>query len=119
MSQKIMDFIEYQEEASKTIPTNLSPTEIIDNAVYGLIGEVGELVDIIKKVKFQGHPMNEDVRRHCLLELGDILWYATEMAYGLADNMNKVANMNIEKLRARYGDHFDSNKSQNRKEEDI
>ena len=117
--QKLFNFAEYQEEASKTIPVELTSSEIIDNAVYGLIGEVGELVDIIKKIKFQGHPMNDEARRHCLLELGDILWYITEMAYGLSDNMSNVANMNIEKLRARYGDHFDSNKSQNRKEGDI
>lgn len=114
-----LDFPTYQEEAMKTVPSELSPSEIIDNAVYGLIGEVGELVDIIKKVKFQGHPLDDEARRHCLLEVGDILWYATEMVYGLGSDLNRAGIMNIEKLRARYGDHFDTNKSQNRKEGDI
>ena len=117
--QPIMDFPTYQEEAMKTVPDNLTSSEIVDNAVYGLIGEVGELVDIVKKVKFQGHPLDEETRIHCLLEVGDILWYATEMVYGLGYDLNKAALMNINKLRARYGDHFDTQKSQNRKEGDI
>lgn len=111
-----MELVEYQEEASKTIPENMTSGEIIDNAVYGLIGEVGELVDIIKKYKFQGHPLDED---HAKLELGDILWYVNEMAVGLGIDLEDVAWANIKKLRARYGEKFDTQKSQHRKEGDI
>ena len=72
--------------------------------------------DIIKKYKFQGHPLDEE---HAKLELGDILWYVNEMAVGLGIDLEEVAWANIKKLRARYGEKFDSQKSQNRKEGDI
>lgn len=111
-----MELVEYQGEASKTIPENMTNDEIVDNAVYGLIGEVGELVDIIKKYKFQGHPLDEE---HAKLELGDILWYVNEMAIGLGIDLEDVAWSNIKKLRARYGEKFDTLKSQHRKEGDI
>lgn len=114
-----MDFNEYQEEASKTIPTELSEEEIVNNAIYGLIGEFGELVDIVKKVKFQGHPMTIDVVSHIRSELGDVLWYLAELSTGMGFPLQEVANANIYKLRKRYGERFDSNKSQNRKEGDI
>lgn len=111
-----MEFTEYQIEANKTIPDGMKESEIIDNAVYGVIGEVGELVDIIKKAKFQGHILD---REHAKLELGDILWYVSEMAFGLGITLEDVAWANIKKLRARYGEKFDPQKSQNRKEGDI
>ena len=110
---------DYQEEAQKTIPFNLEPKEVVDNAVYGLCGELGELVDIIKKVKFQGHAMTKETERHLLLEMGDILWYLSEMATGLGIDMNEVAVANITKIRQRYGERFDVEKSQNRKQGDI
>lgn len=110
---------QYQMEARKTIPMGLTPEEVRDNAVYGICGEVGEMVDILKKVKFQGHAFTEETKRHIILELGDILWYVSEMATGLNVQLNTIAAMNIDKIRARYGSQFDSQKSQNRKEGDI
>lgn len=110
---------QYQQEAQKTIPMGLTPEEVRDNAIYGICGEVGELVDILKKVKFQGHAFTEETKRHIMLELGDILWYVSEMATGLCVQLDTVAAMNIDKIRARYGTQFDSQKSQNRKEGDI
>ena len=114
-----MDFNEYQKEAAKTIPASLTPDEIRENAIYGLVGEVGELVDIFKKVKFQGHKWNGETQKHAVLEMGDIAWYLSELATGLFVDLDKIMTMNIEKLRARYGERFDSNKSQKRKEGDI
>lgn len=114
-----MDFNQFQKEAAKTIPASLSSEEIRENAIYGLVGEVGELVDIFKKIKFQGHSWDEETRRHVILECGDIFWYLSEMATGIDIDLDLIPIMNIEKLRARYGDHFDTKKSQNRKERDI
>ena len=119
MSEKIYDFNSYQIEAQKTIPMNLTPDEVRDNAVYGLCGEIGELIDILKKIKFQGHAFTEETKWHLALELGDVLWYTSEMATGLNLKLNTVAVMNIDKIRARYGTRFDSEKSINRKEGDI
>ena len=103
-------FNEYQKEAMKTAPV-LDSDGLIDNAVYGLCGEVGECVDRLKKVKFQGHP--QDIE-HLVYEMGDILWYLAEMATGAGVTLEKVAEMNIRKLRQRYGETFESAKSINR-----
>ena len=114
-----MNFSEYENEARKTIPVELSTSELIDDAVYGLCGELGELVDILKKTKFQGHPWTDETRIHAISELGDIMWYLSAMATGLGVSLEEVVQLNIEKLRQRYGEHFDTDKSQHRKEGDI
>lgn len=114
-----MDFNDYQAEALQTIPVDFTPEQVRDNAVYGICGEIGELVDILKKVKFQKHPFTEETKKHIILELGDILWYISEMATGMGVQLERVATMNIDKIRARYGTQFDSEKSQHRKEGDI
>lgn len=101
-------FEHYQAEANKTIPEGFNGETMIDNAVYGLCGEVGELVDRLKKVKFQGHPQDKE---HLVYELGDVLWYVSEMASGAGLTLEEVAKKNIEKLRQRYGEKFDSAKS--------
>ena len=106
-----MDFIEYQKEAAKTIPSDFTSEVMIDNAVYGLSGEVGECVERLKKVKFQGHP--QDIE-HLTYELGDVLWYLAEMATGAGLTLEEVAEKNIFKLRKRYGESFDASKSVNR-----
>lgn len=104
-------FNEYQKEAAKTIPAEFSGEVMIDNAVYGLCGEVGECVDRLKKVKFQGHPQDKE---HLVFEMGDILWYLAEMATGAGLTLEEIAVANIWKLRQRYGEQFDSDKSVNR-----
>lgn len=106
-----MDLNEYQREAAQTIPLRFDGDTMIDNAVYGLCGEVGECVDRLKKVKFQGHPKDVD---HLVYEMGDILWYLAEMATGAGLTLEEVAKSNIRKLRQRYGKTFDSEKSVNR-----
>lgn len=107
-------FNEYQREAAKTIPAEFNSETIIDNAVYGLCGEVGECVDRLKKVKFQGHPND---REHLIYEMGDVLWYLAEMATGAGLTLEEIAEKNILKLRKRYGDSFNSDKSVNRKDD--
>lgn len=109
-----MDLNEYQREAAQTIPLGFDGDTMIDNAVYGLCGEVGECVDRLKKVKFQGHPQDKE---HLVYEMGDILWYLAEMATGAGLTLEEVAEKNILKLRKRYGDSFNSDNSVNRKDD--
>lgn len=105
------DFDLYQEEAAKTIPQKLRGEKIVDNAVYGLCGELGELVDLLKKAKFQGHFLDLE---KVILESGDVLWYLAELATGCGLSLGDIAQRNIKKLRQRYGESFDSYKSVNR-----
>lgn len=79
----------------------------------GLSGEVGEVVDILKKSIFQGHPL--DVRK-VALELGDAMWYLALLAHSIGYNLDEVTKMNIEKLKNRYPNGFSTTDSLNRKE---
>lgn len=44
------------------------------------------------------------------------MWYVAEVASGLGVSLEEVARKNIEKLKARYPDGFDPDKSINRVE---
>ena len=82
----------------------------------GLNGEAGEAMDILKKTLFQGHKLD---RRHVALELGDICWYLALAADAIGYDLEDIMMMNVDKLRTRYPDGFESDRSVNRKEGDI
>lgn len=52
-------------------------------------------------------------------ELGDILWYVAMMCEGFGWDMGEIMHMNIDKLRARYPEGFDPEKSNNRANGDV
>jgi len=86
----------------------------------GLASEGGEFNEIVKKMFFQGKPLNEDNVFHMKRELGDIIWYWTNACNALGLDPNDVIAENVKKLEARYpGGHFDPFYSENRKEGDL
>ncbi|MDD7735707.1 MAG: nucleoside triphosphate pyrophosphohydrolase family protein [Bacilli bacterium] len=107
-----MDVNEYQKLALKTLNPNLSKKDILINGVMGLCGESGEAIDIVKKHLAQGHDLNKE---HLIEELGDIAWYLAETAYALDISLEEVLKINIEKLKNRYPNGFDTQKSIDRK----
>jgi len=107
-----MDFNEYQKLAMRTA-SDKSKENMVLNGVMGLCGESGECIDIVKKHMFQGHELNKE---KLIDEASDCLWYLAEMATGLGIALEDIANHNVEKLRKRYPDGFDSGKSVNRTE---
>ena len=86
------------------------------NACLGLSGEVGEFNDIVKKYIF--HETSVDIL-HLEKELGDIMWYIALACDSLGLSLDGVMRLNIDKLKARYPEGFDTNKSKNRAEGDI
>lgn len=84
------------------------------NGVLGLCGETGECADIVKKSTFQGHELDRD---HLVDELSDVAWYIAETATGLGVSLSEILNHNIEKLKRRYPDGFDPERSIHREEE--
>ena len=89
-------------------------------AAIGLASETGELNEIVKKCMFQGKPMDEDTKYHMARELGDIIWYWIQACESINYDPNKIIEMNVEKLKARYpGGEFDVHYSENRKEGDL
>ena len=99
---------EYQKLAMKTLNPQLSLKDVLINAVMGLCGESGEAIDIVKKHLHQGHELDKNALKK---ELGDIAWYLAEAAYALDVDLDDVLEGNIAKLKARYPDGFDTDKS--------
>lgn len=84
--------------------------------LLGLNGEAGEASDILKKALFQGHNLDRD---HMAKELGDVAWYLALAADAIGYSLEDVLKMNIEKLKARYPEGFEADKSLNRAANDI
>lgn len=106
---------EYQALAMKTLNPEISKRDMLVNSVMGLCGESGEAVDIVKKHLFHGHELDRD---GLIKELGDVAWYLAEAAMALDVSLDDVLSANIEKLKRRYPDGFDTERSQNRADED-
>ena len=96
------------------------PTERLLTASVGMSAEAGEFTEIIKKIVFQGKPVNEENLFHLKRELGDIMWYVSQACIGLDISIEEVIQMNFEKLSARYPEGaFSIERSENRKEGDL
>jgi len=86
----------------------------------GLTAEAGELIEIVKKMLFQGKPLTQENLFHMKRELGDIMWYWINTCRALDLDPNEVIAENVRKLEARYpGGKFDVYHSENRKENDL
>ena len=88
-------------------------------AALGLGSETGEFVEIVKKMFFQGKPPSEDNIFHMKRELGDIMWYWVTACTALDLDPYEVISENQEKLAARYGEKFEVDRSEVRKEGDL
>lgn len=103
-----MTINEYQQLALRTLNPELSEKDVLINGVMGLCGESGEAIDIVKKHLAQGHPLDKE---KLAKELGDIAWYLAETAHSIGYPLEDILQMNIDKLKARYPEGFDSERS--------
>lgn len=101
---------EYQQLAMRTCKD-----PILDHAIFGLASEAGEAAGIMQKT-FQGHVFDKE---HMSKELGDCLWMIAEACSALDLKLEDVMEQNIEKLRKRYPNGFEVEKSLNRNKADI
>ena len=106
-----MKINEYQKLAMRTAK-GLNSEDLILNGVLGLCGESGEVADLIKKWKFQGHELRKG---ELIKELGDICWYIAIAASGLGVDLEIIMQGNIDKLKERYPHGFDVERSRDRK----
>lgn len=111
-----MTINEYQALAMRTSNKDLSPDYHLLNGALGLAGESGEIADLVKKNWMQGHELDVE---HVAKELGDVCWYIAETATAIGCDLETIMKMNIEKLKKRYPDGFDSERSQHRAEGDV
>lgn len=111
-----MTFDEYLEESKRTAVelTDQNHNEQMVMTGLGLTGEAGEVADEIKKHIFHGHDLD---KIKTMKELGDVLWYMARMCAILDVSFDQVAQMNIDKLKARYPNGFERERSINRPKE--
>ena len=96
------------------------PIHRLITAALGMGAESGEFTEVVKKIVFQGKPVNEDNIFHMKRELGDVMWYVAQACMSLDTTIDEIIEMNVDKLKARYpGGEFDVHKSENRKEGDL
>ena len=105
-------FDDIEDSSSIKIPRLLT-------AALGLGSETGEFVEIVKKMVLQGKPASEDNIFHMKRELGDIMWYWTTACAALNLDPYEVINENQKKLEARYGEKFEVQRSEIRKDGDL
>ncbi len=96
-----MELKEYQQHAQKTA---LYPN-VGTNLIYptlGLAGEAGEFANKVKKIDRDASGIVSTEMRQCLLEeLGDVLWYVSQLSIELGSGLEDVAQTNLEKLISR------------------
>lgn len=97
-----MTFGEYQKLSRKTA---IYPNKD-NNFVYptlGLVGEAGEVAEKIKKILRDNNGVVDEARKQELLkELGDVLWYLTQITSELGLSLEQIASLNIKKLNSRH-----------------
>lgn len=107
---------EYQIFAMRTcnIPYD-KKQDMLRHAVFGLSSEAGEVSGILQK-EYQGHGFDKE---HMKKELGDCCWMIAEACTALDISLDDVMQTNIDKLRARFPEGFEVDKSLHRAEGDV
>ena len=82
----------------------------------GICSEGGELLDLVKKLIFQGKEPTDELRNKIKNELGDVMWYVQQVLITMEWDLEEVLAENTKKLSGRYPEGFDVNKSENRSE---
>lgn len=96
-----MNFKEYQEQANKT---SIFPKDgrAYVYATLGLSGEAGEVAEKVKKIIVNKNSViSEESKGEIKKELGDVLWYLSQLATELGLSLDEVAKENIGKIHDR------------------
>ena len=116
-SKDAEEFVEHVRKLHNN--TNVNVPLLLTSGI-GLASEGGEFNEIVKKIFFQGKPLDEDNIFHMKRELGDIMWYWMNACNALGLDPNDVIAENVKKLEGRYpGGSFDAHYSENRKAGDL
>ena len=110
------DMIDFFKQAKADKPCEKYDLGGILNGCLGLSGEVGEFNDMVKKWIFHEKPLDEE---HAQKEIGDVMWYVAMICHSFGWDLDKIMQQNIDKLKARYPEGFDVDKSAHRKEGDV
>lgn len=103
-----MNFDEYIKECKRTYAWQGLPDIEVCMLCMGLAGETGEVIDYLKKVGFQGHKLEYT---KLMSEMGDMMWYFAMLCNYFNLKFEDILQINIEKLKKRYPDGFNSERS--------
>ena len=118
-SDESRDFIAFSDRVVSLDEKGANIERLLTGAV-GINSEGGEIMEIVKKLIFQGKPWNDETKYHLKRELGDVMWYIMQCLVALDTPLEEVVEMNIDKLKARYpGGEFDPWYSEHRQEGDL
>ena len=118
-SDESKDFIAFSDRIVALDEKGANIERLLTGAV-GINAEGGEVMEIVKKLIFQGKPWDDANIYHLKRELGDVMWYVMQCLIALDSSMDEIVGMNVEKLKARYpGGEFDPFYSENRQEGDL
>ena len=96
----IMDIKEYQQYVNE----GMSPNYDLKLATLGLVGEVGEVCDVIKKNGIYPDRVDDTSLEIKLIdELGDVAWQLFAVACTLGIPMTHILEYNVSKLNSRHG----------------
>ena len=118
-SDPSLDLEALSESFNKIEENSSIKTPRLLTAALGLGSETGEFVEIVKKMFLQGKPPSDDNVFHMKRELGDIMWYWVTACAALDLDPFEVISENQKKLEARYGEQFEIERSEVRKDGDL
>lgn len=89
---------DYQTQSRKTY-NDIATDDPIVYPTLGLVNEAGEVAGKIKKIfrDKDGH-ISDDDKEALKGELGDVLWYLTQICTNLGLSLEEVAEANLDKL---------------------
>ncbi|KRL74908.1 hypothetical protein FC54_GL000057 [Ligilactobacillus saerimneri DSM 16049] len=96
----MMEFNEYQKAANRTL---YGTEQVLTNCAMGLSAESGQLINLIKDYTFKGKKLD---RAQMVHEMGDVLWYLSQIAEWADIPFDEVAQNNIDTLNKRYPNGF-------------
>jgi NTP pyrophosphatase (non-canonical NTP hydrolase) len=94
-----MELNTYQDKAATT--ATFTDTGILRTAylTLGLTGEAGEVAEKVKKaIRDNGGEISDEKKQDIKKELGDVLWYVSQLARILGFTLDEVAEANLVKL---------------------
>lgn len=98
--------LDYRQAVART--ANIKPGHMNSNLCLGglgVVGEAGEVADLIKKCVFHDKPLDQD---KLIKEMGDVYWYLEYLCIVIGVDREEVMRRNNEKLRARFPNGFNS-----------
>lgn len=112
-NQYIKEVLKTENASYKPAIDRVSNPEItrLLHAAVGAVTESAEFIDVIKKHTFYGKPLDVP---HLKEELSDVLWYVAVACDSLGTSFEELMDLNIKKLRARYGEKFTEEAALNR-----